>query len=681
MGPGAREVRGPRGWAVRTAWALVLVSLAVAARGAATPEVRPARAGVALRMALAALAEGRTEWAIEALEQLAREHALIADHAERFRVEALLGAGRPEEAAVACEAFAARHRGSPVAGHVARALGEARLRLGDEAGARAAFGSALDLARNDEERGELRLARGRSFERQGRLAEALTTYVRLWSQLPTTTAAGEAGAALERLEASGELRARTARLWAARATALTEAHANEEALAAAERALGGPLPPDLAREQERERAFLLFRLRRYPDAAAAFAALGDDAEDRFWHARALARSGRIQDAIASFEALGGQGGLLAARALFLSGTLREGEDDGDGARALFERLAEGAPSTGLRAAARWRLGWSDYRSGDHASAAAHFDALVQLEEDPLARLAGTYWSARARLAAGQDAGREALRSLARDYPLSYYGWRAASRVGAAGIARREPPPATAAPERHFPAGALARLRILLEAGLVEEARVEIDDLASGRLDLRQRLALAEFASEAADFHRAQRLIVDAAVERLARGPEPGREELWWYGWPKAFAGAVEAGAARTTAPAELVYAVMREESGYRADVVSLVGARGLTQIMPATGEKLATELGLSAYGPDDLFDPEHNLALGAHYLGQLLERFEGRNSAAVAAYNAGPRAVARWLREHGGLEDDEWVEAIPYEQTRGYVKRVLRSLHAYRVLY
>jgi soluble lytic murein transglycosylase len=132
--------------------------------------------------------------------------------------------------------------------------------------------------------------------------------------------------------------------------------------------------------------------------------------------------------------------------------------------------------------------------------------------------------------------------------------------------------------------------------------------------------------------------------------------------------------------AELVYAVMREESGYRPKVVSLVGARGLLQIMPETGQRLASDLGIP-FEPDDLFDPEVNVRLGSYYLSELSRRFSGRDSAAIGSYNAGPEAVARWLDERGGLEDDEWVETIPYSQTRSYVKRVLRSQWAYRTLY
>jgi soluble lytic murein transglycosylase len=103
--------------------------------------------------------------------------------------------------------------------------------------------------------------------------------------------------------------------------------------------------------------------------------------------------------------------------------------------------------------------------------------------------------------------------------------------------------------------------------------------------------------------------------------------------------------------------------------------------MPDTGRRLAADLGAATFDPAELFVPERNLELGTFYLSQLVDRFDGRLSAAIASYNAGPEAVARWLAADAGREDDEWVESIPYDQTRSYVKRVLRSVYVYRALY
>ena len=158
-------------------------------------------------------------------------------------------------------------------------------------------------------------------------------------------------------------------------------------------------------------------------------------------------------------------------------------------------------------------------------------------------------------------------------------------------------------------------------------------------------------------------------------------QLWRLAWPLAFADEVEAATAAVGIPRALLYALMREESHYRPRVVSVVGARGLAQIMPETGRVLAAgDASAAPFDPEELFDPARNLALAARYLAQLLARFDGRVAPAVAAYNAGPEAVQRWLTRAPPAED-AWVEAIPYAQTRGYVKRVLRSAQAYRLLY
>jgi soluble lytic murein transglycosylase len=110
---------------------------------------------------------------------------------------------------------------------------------------------------------------------------------------------------------------------------------------------------------------------------------------------------------------------------------------------------------------------------------------------------------------------------------------------------------------------------------------------------------------------------------------------------------------------ELVWAIMREESHYRVDARSSVGALGLLQIMPATARQLAMERGLRDFEAEDLFDPRTNIMLGSTYLSQLGKRFDGRMSAAIGSYNAGPRKVSSWLSGDGGkLEDDVWVENL-----------------------
>jgi soluble lytic murein transglycosylase len=306
--------------------------------------------------------------------------------------------------------------------------------------------------------------------------------------------------------------------------------------------------------------------------------------------------------------------------------------------------------------------------------------LAKATRDPIDQLRPRYWHARALEAANRpEEAKVTLEALAEEYPLAYYGWRARERTGRQDLAR--PAHAIDHGTAALPGGALERIRILMEAGLHEAGAAETARLTRKARGLEDRVALARLLTSAGDFNRAQRVVVDAYTSNLAKGPIQGLEELWWYAWPSAYSGLVDAAtASEQSVDSELVYSIMREESGYRPKVVSPVGARGLLQIMRKTGAQLADRSGRGAFEPDDLFDPRTNIELGSFYLTELSALFPLKISASIASYNAGPHVVTDWV-EGDARPDDEWVESIPYSQTRSYVKRVMRSLQAYQLLY
>jgi soluble lytic murein transglycosylase len=132
----------------------------------------------------------------------------------------------------------------------------------------------------------------------------------------------------------------------------------------------------------------------------------------------------------------------------------------------------------------------------------------------------------------------------------------------------------------------------------------------------------------------------------------------------------------------LVHGIVRQESEFDPAAVSQAGARGLMQLMPATAEQMARTLKLS-YRPAKLTDPAFNIRLGSAYLEQMLERWDGSYLLAIAAYNAGPGNVRKWLLSNGDPRDPavdpiDWIEAIPFSETRNYVQRVLESTQVYR---
>jgi soluble lytic murein transglycosylase len=141
-------------------------------------------------------------------------------------------------------------------------------------------------------------------------------------------------------------------------------------------------------------------------------------------------------------------------------------------------------------------------------------------------------------------------------------------------------------------------------------------------------------------------------------------------YPQPFDRQVRAASQLTKLPPELVYSVMRQESLYRIDAVSSAGARGLLQMVPDTARRTARAWKQQRPTADDLFDPDVAIVLGAAHLSELLDRFGGQTIAALAAYNAGPNAAARWIPPQP-VEADVWIENIPYNETRSYVQRIL----------
>jgi soluble lytic murein transglycosylase-like protein len=153
---------------------------------------------------------------------------------------------------------------------------------------------------------------------------------------------------------------------------------------------------------------------------------------------------------------------------------------------------------------------------------------------------------------------------------------------------------------------------------------------------------------------------------------------WKMLYPYAYREAVETFGAVAAIDPFLVLGVMRAESVYDVDARSIVGARGLMQIMPFTAVRIARMMADGRFELPDLHRPEVNIGYGAYYLRKLADYYKGNNLLAVAAYNGGPVSVDRWVQAYGNLEADEFVETIPFRETRRYVKSVLRNFNQYK---
>jgi soluble lytic murein transglycosylase len=331
-----------------------------------------------------------------------------------------------------------------------------------------------------------------------------------------------------------------------------------------------------------------------------------------------------------------------------------------GAVAAFSQLSGDAIDTPVE---EWRV--------RAALWAGDYDKTLEWIEQMPASLATQprwrYWRARAVAAIrGPEAAAVLFAEIAglRDY----YGYLAADRLHRSYDLNIRPSPDDEAAQ-----AALAiepgfiRAHALIDCGMFEEAAVEWS----------AALATAKPALKVQAAHLASRWGWYAqTIATLAQANEWADVPLRY---PRPYMSEIAHASQLTRVPADWILAVMRQESLFRKDAVSRADARGLMQMLPATAALVAMRWHLPAPHRDDLFDPAIAVPLGAAYVRELLDRYGDQLSLGLAAYNAGPAAVARWMPRQS-VEADIWIENIPYNETRGYVQHVLEHIVAFAVV-
>ena len=410
-------------------------------------------------------------------------------------------------------------------------------------------------------------------------------------------------------------------------------------------------------------------------AAARDSALGPLATYRW--ARVLVRLGDP----AAVTALSGfaetyASDTAAPGALYTLGDLLEGRDEWTGATRWYGELIARYPTDARASLARFRLAARAETEGHLDSAAAWYQAEIAAAGPQ--RTGARFWLGKMQLARGDTLNARATwMALAREDSLGYYGVRARRGVDLPPLSFPPAPLPLPFPVPPPPPGVsagLARIDTLVLAGLDSEAQAEVR-VVLGRppQDLDALLAWSEGLGLRGYGSAAVRLGWQSALQ----APGDARVLRAIFPWPNR--AAVQAEADEFGVDALLLVAIVRQESVFDVAALSPAGARGLAQLLPSTAALTARGLDVAFY-PDWITVPDLNLHLGAAHLAELLRRY-GRVDAAVAAYNAGPTPVRRWLARDGAADPDRFIELIPYPETRSYVRTVLRNRELYRALY
>ena len=650
----------------------------------------------------AALKLGKEEEALDLLGKLASSRHPLAAWARLRRAELLQRRQRASDAAAEAAKVTQSWTGAPSA-RVLEALALA------DAGRPEALAKLRSVAAEPLKNGEgarVLLALARLLEGNKAKEEALETYRRLLSKYPGSSACTEAEAGEKRLLEQMDGRQRAARTlkWEQRFERMRGRYEAKKYARAIEgfRALYDEAGSHKA---ERCRALLFIgkshaHQRQRDEAIQSLEKLLAEcvasdlrAEARYHIAKARAARREAERAIEHYDALAKEAPThtLADDALLLAARLSFDRGDRAGGEKRLRHLIEAPPQADSRAEGMFLLAWQARRD-------QRFDEVLRLleqvrdDEGPEGQQArASYWRARALVELGRS--EEALsiyESIARQWPLRYYAQQALLRLSASGAARVEGLSrfwgkhanhgAARFPwESDYESEGFQRALELLRVGASDQALQEFTNLGWMRNEASesQRLLVALLLLHSGDAGEASRFARRALRDFLAQPPVGRVWHAWRAAYPDVFRPQVEQIAHREEVEAALLRAIAREESAFVPTAVSPAKAYGLMQFIEPTARRIASELRMPLRR-EQLFDPLVSLKLGGRFVAQLARRYQGHWGFVPPAYNAGPTATDRWLRNGDAKAFDEWVEDIGYEETRRYTRRVLQSYGIYR---
>ncbi len=432
-------------------------------------------------------------------------------------------------------------------------------------------------------------------------------------------------------------------------------------------------------------------LNQWPDAAAQFRGVTDPAlagHAAYYAARAMLRSGTgnataaLQDVVKDFP----DDTVAAGTALYLLGDLAIDNGDVDSARTLFRRVVMRYPTSVHRPRSAILAALITLEKGNAAQAARELTDMlttnppVGVNEDAI-----RYWRARALLASGdRTGGRAGLTELLDRGLESYYAGRAAIRLDS--LPWVAPVAATVTVDSTLTA-TFRRAALLDTLGLNTESDFELDRVALLATASDQMLRAAEAFAAFGYARRSSQL----ASRALSAGAERDAT-LWRLIYPLPFEGRLRETAAAEGVDPLLAASVIRQESAFEPRATSAAGARGLMQMMPANAPALGRAFGFTNFDAALLWVPDVNLAFGMRHFAEALKRYP-EPERALAAYNAGVSRVNRWSQAtlRGKVDSESvrnavpdievFIERIPYDETRGYVRAVMRNYMMYGVVY
>jgi len=629
---------------------------------------------------MAALRLEKFEDAATLLAEAEQKLPLIADYAALFQAEALLKLKRYPAAYAKAASIRTSFPSSKTVRRSEKLSADILHESGDYKGALKLYQAYFEKYSSGSDSVDASFQSAHCREELADAWGALLIYRSIWLNNPASPLAARSQERIKQLEHPGlKLSPYTAEELLKRASTLYAQNGFTASLKTVEMIPAASPSQVIACWADLRAGMCQYRLRQYKQAekqftkAAAAPLPAVRSEARFWLAKSLERQGLKDRALALYLELAGEGKKqeFADDAMIEAAGLKRTLGQYAEAGRLFDQATKLSSEPKAITKTVWNSGWCHYLAGEYPAAIETFKLLLSDESQ---REKVLYWMGRA-LEKNNDAtaGKYYL-ALLNEFPAGFYAtWYREQRGikdSRESIGNRD-----AHGELPFLSG-FDKSRLLASLGMFEEARVEV---AAARKKIGEKKgqfpALARVYLDMHDYGSAIALFMQNRPVAWDKGALP----LWTAGYPRVYTDLVSQNAALNGLSEGLVYALIRAESSFAPAIKSGAGAIGLMQMMPATAKMTSHEKG--EFNPLRLTVPEYNIRLGTKHLHDLMKEQNGDVVYMAAAYNAGSAALGRWKKSFNGLNKDEFIENIPYQETREYVKKVYASAATYRQLY
>ncbi|MGM0365151.1 MAG: transglycosylase SLT domain-containing protein [Actinomycetota bacterium] len=433
--------------------------------------------------------------------------------------------------------------------------------------------------------------------------------------------------------------------------------------------------------------------------------IGDDA--LYFLARAETNLGNSGQAVSYYQNLVDQypQSNLSDDALYRIGRIYFFDDQLDKAIENYNRVVEEYPNGDRLGEVLWELGWIYYSTGGYSRAQEIFANMASSFKSTELEEKGLFWQAKCLANKEQtEQAAELFEKIISLSSYSYYTFVSQKILEDKGIYTEIPPIDRSAspfnpqidevlPEVYNPLEGNENNDEVIPPHInkaLELLRIEIFGSASAEIEAGQDemekdpvsiLILSTLFYQSQDYNNSISMLA-RNQRNLRYGLEGQYKDYYHYLlYPYGYREMVEEYGQKFDVDPLFILAVMRQESRFQPEVSSFAGARGLMQIMPATGQGIAQKLGMDNFHVEQLYNPEKSIMMGASYLRDQLDNFDGNKYYASGAYNGGPGAMAGWISRWGDKDIYEFVENIPYDETRDYVKKVMANYYLYHMLY